>query len=103
MVNKKTNLMKNAILLLDEDNMSPVVIVDEPVSEDAVDLVQPQQHELGQLPQARRGEQERAPHYTREVAQVEHVVALAGRRQELARHGAVHLQRRRHHRLGACT
>ena len=79
--------------------IAPVRVVSEPVVEDAVDLVDPQTNQLVRLSHSLGGDQQHAAHHAREVAQVEDVVTLAGRRQKLRHRSLVDLHRRLHHHL----
>ena len=79
--------------------IAPVRVVSEPVVEDTVDLVDPQTNQLVRLSHPLGGDQQHAAHDAREVAQVEDVVTLAGRRQKLRHRSLVDLHRRLHHHL----
>ena len=74
---------------------------DEPVVEHAHGLVHPQaRHDVPGLTLI-RGDEQHALQHLGQVAQVERVVRLGGRRQELLGHAAVHLHRRVNHGLDA--
>jgi len=77
----------------------PVFVFGEAVVEHPVDLVNPESNELVGFGHSLRRNQQDAAHDARKVAQVEDVVALARRRQEVADRFFVNLHCRFHHRL----
>ena len=78
---------------------APVGVVRKPVVKDPVDLVYPQTDQLVGLSHAVGGHKQHAAHDARKVAQVEDVVRLARRRQELRHRRLVDAHRRADHHL----
>jgi hypothetical protein len=78
--------------LLEEPRL--VVRIDQPIVEDAKHLVSPQQHQLLRLLEVVLRAQAHPLHHTREVAQVEGVVGLRRRRQQVGERALVRAHRR---------
>ena len=73
----------------------PVVVVGKTVVEDAEELVRPEEHQVGWLLEVLLAREEHALHDARKVAQVEGVVRLGGRGEQVEHRCLVHVHRGR--------
>ena len=81
------------------EEAKPVLIVNEPVIENPIDLVHPEADELVSLAHVAGGGQENTSHHAREISQVEHIVRLGGRREEVGDSRHVYCHSGLHHDL----